>query len=54
MNGLEHYGGNGLLRRIGVDEEDLQELLESGALCPCGKGRKEVTGEGEVYPFRSA
>ena len=53
VGGIEHYNVRGLLRRLGVDEDDLQELLDSGAISPCGKGRKNGTGDGEVFPFRS-
>jgi len=53
VNGIEHYSVQGLLRRLGVEAEDLHELLESGAICSCGKAHKNVTGDGEVFPFRS-
>lgn len=53
VGGIENYNVKGLLMRLGVDESDLEALLESGTLAPCGCGRKDVTGKDEVFPFKS-
>ncbi len=45
--GEEFYNASGLSRRLGIDLEDVEQLLDAGAICACGKER------GGKVPFES-